>query len=506
MTTASETVTRAPEGPDWYGRLDCAGTTPTTRPTPASGLWLILHEDFLDAERRRADRTLFEEILAFREHVTRQFPDAVTFEFLPLMFVRGSRDDIAALEKLPRFRFAIPQSVAVEDYLPILRGVNALRSETGHQLYEWQQFVESGGTLPDEKFVGGIWPAGRYPPPLNARLRSLGSTPPRSAPPAWMPLINFSIGPRIPDTPGNPVGFALASTARTHLVVVAAGNDGAVAGCSSVNAWAPPGVLVVGATADEAGQHLARYSSRGLPGAEGQHPDVVAFGLSSLGGSPGTSFAAPRVTSIGCLAAAALFQFTRVLDDSHGATVGVPLVGWGMVDTTQLLALPSRDGTPALPLGGVVEDALIDAFRAIEQAGGKVHFYLDGTQLRSMIVRSARPMPGHGRHEVGAGFVSESGFIDWLSAQTVGELLRPFVEPAGVLDTISETIRSARVFDHAGVRELAEAVRRSRPVWMFDYRSGTFGVNRTPSEGELRLPTTGRSLGHAVQVAASAGG
>jgi hypothetical protein len=176
-----------------------------------------------------------------------------------------------------------------------------------------------------------------------------------------------------------------------------------------------------------------------------------------------------------------------------------------MVDTTQFLALPSRDGTPALPLGGVFEETLFDAFRAVEGAHGKVHFRIDGAHLRSMIVRSARPMPGYGTHQVGAGFVSERGFIEWLAGQTVADLLRPFVEPVAALDAIPAALRASRAFDGDELADLAAALQRSRPVWMFDYRSGTFGVNRTPLEGELRLPTTGRSLGHATQVAASAG-
>jgi hypothetical protein len=465
---------------------------------------MILHEDFLERDRRSIDKTRFGEIMAFREHVTRRFADCVSFEFLPMLFVHASGPELQSVARLPRFKGAVAQQVAVEDYFPILRGINALQSETFHQVYEWYNLLDSGGTLPNERYVGGIWPAGPYPQAIASRTGSGDRQSHCSAPPAWMPVLNFSVGPRFSDSPVNPVWFALQSTAFDHLVVVAAGNDGALNGRTSVNTWAPAWALVVGATADEGGHQLADYSSRGVPGSKEGHPDVVAYGESSLGRSRGTSFAAPRVANVGCLAAAALLQIGRLLDLHHGRDVGIPLVGWGMIDTTEVLALPSRDGSGALPFGGVLEDPLIDAFRAVENAGGKFYPHVNGPLLRSMVLRSARAMPRYDQHEVGAGFVSAAGFLDWLASRTAGELLEPLVEPVGILESVPTSIRSARVLDRAALDELFETVKRSRPVWMFDYPSETFCVNRTAGEGALSLPRTGRGTIHAIQVAASA--
>ncbi len=487
--------------PDWYGRLNVTGHRPETQPTPASGLWMIVYDDWFDQEKRAGDSALFDEVFAFRRHVQEKFPGALSFEFLPLIFVRGSQADVQSLTGVPRFRYAIPQTVDVADYLPILQGINALRSETGHQLYEWQEFVNSGGELPDDKFVGGQMPTREYPPPLDAKHIVADTSTPRAASPAWMPVINLSLGPMLPESPANPVLFALSAAANTHLVVVAAGNAGARADSPGVNPWAPAGAaLVVGASEDDAGTKLAEYSSRGKPEDQRNHPDVIAWGSSALGAEQGTSFAAPRVSKLGCVAAAAAFQAARVLDEVSGRPAGIPLVGWGLIDTgSETAALPARDGASVLPFGGVREQVLRDACHFAVKAGAEFHFFLNGALLRSMILKSARPMTGYGRHEVGAGFVSEEAFLDWLARQSVGEFLEPF----GPVDKIPASSRRMPLFDRDALAELAAAVRRSRPTWFFDYQRQRFGVNRTPAEGELRLPSSGRGYAHAIHVAAS---
>lgn len=487
--------------PDWYGRLNVTRQRPMSRPTPATDLWMILYDDWFDQEKRAHDQTLFREVMAFRKHVEQKFSDAVSFDFLPFIFVRCSQADVQSLVHIPRFKFALPQTTEVEDYLPILRGINALRSETGHQLYEWQEFVDRGGVLPDEKFVGGMIPVGEYPPPLDPQRIVADETVHRDVPPAWMPVLNFSIGPMLPESPANPVLFALSAASNTHLVVVAAGNAGVLPDRTSLNEWAPIGAaLLVGAAEDDKGMRLADYSSTGAPADEHNHPDVVAFGTSSLGAERGTSFAAPRVSKIGCIASAATFQAARVLDEFQGRSVGVPLVGWGMIDTgSETSALPARDGANVLPFGGLNEQVLLDAFHQAAKAGGQFHFYLNGALLRSMILKSAKPMPGYGVHQVGAGFVNENLFLDWLSRQSVGEFLEPF----GAVAKIPPAICQMKLFDRSGLADLAGTIRRSRPTWFFDYERQRFGVNRTPDKGEMSLPLSGRGYPHSVHVAAS---
>ncbi len=170
-----------------------------------------------------------------------------------------------------------------------------------------------------------------------------------------------------------------------------------------------------------------------------------------------------------------------------------------MIDTgSETAGLPARDGSLALPFGGLREQVLLDAVHQAAKAGDTFRFCLNGTLLRSMILKSARPMPGYRVHEVGAGFVSESMFLDWLSRQTVGEFLKPF----GAVDKIPPPLQQAQLFDRAGLGNLAETVKCSRPTWFFDYERQRFGVNRTPDEGEQVLPATGRGYAHAIHVAA----
>ena len=202
----------------------------------------------------------------------------------------------------------------------------------------------------------------------------------------------------------------------------------------------------------------------------------------------------------GCLTAAALFQVARVWEEFHGRATGVPLVGWGMIDTGgDQAALPGRDGSAALPFTGVDEQLLHDAFHHTAKAGATYTFNLNGAWLRTMLLGSARPMPGYGRHEVGAGFVSEGGLIDWLARQSVESFLQPF----GPTAAIPATLRTKPLFDRVALGELAETLRRARPTWFFDYQRQQFGVNRTPAEGELTLPLPGRGYAHAIHVAVS---
>ncbi len=100
--------------PDWYGRLDVNSKHPTSPPTPATGLWLILYDDWFNPERYADDRTLIDEARAFRMHVQRKFPDALAFDFLPMIFVHCSQAEVESLAHVPRFRNAFPQLVTVE--------------------------------------------------------------------------------------------------------------------------------------------------------------------------------------------------------------------------------------------------------------------------------------------------------------------------------------------------------------------------------------------------------
>ncbi|MEZ4599660.1 MAG: S8 family serine peptidase [Syntrophotaleaceae bacterium] len=487
--------------PDWYGRLDLTDALPISKPTQASDLWMILYEDWFDQQKIAGDRTLIREVMAFRNHVEQSFPDAVVFDFLPILFVRGSRNKIESLSRVPRYRYAFPQTVEVDDYLPVLRGINALRSETGHQLFEWQAFVQKGGILPDDSFVGGMMPEGRYPSPLDSRLILSDPMIPRSTPPAWMPVLNLSIGPMLPENPLNPVLIALSAAANTHLVVVAAGNAGMLEGLSTLNGWAPLGsAMVVGATEDDQGLQLAKYSSTGLPADDRNHPDVVAWGDSPLGTGRGTSFAAPRVAKLGCLAAAAVFQVLRVQEECLGRSVGVPLVGWGMIDTGgEIAVLPAHDGSTVLPFGGIDEQVLGDTFQTARRTGKVFNFFLNGALLRSMIIKSAKRMPGYGVQQVGAGFVNEKLFLDWLARQTVEDFLAPF----GPIDLIPSALRQRPVFHRDGLAGFADAAKRAQPIWFFDYERQRFGVNRSPDKGEQRLPLSGRGVSHGIQVALS---
>jgi hypothetical protein len=44
-------MTARPACPDWYGRLELTQQQPTSKPTPARNLWMIIHEEWFDMHK-----------------------------------------------------------------------------------------------------------------------------------------------------------------------------------------------------------------------------------------------------------------------------------------------------------------------------------------------------------------------------------------------------------------------------------------------------------------------
>ena len=292
--------------------------------------------------------------------------------------------------------------------------------------------------------------------------------------PALMPVINFSVGPkstRYPLRPDDPVNLATLAASGQQLVVAAAGNAGAGQE-ETMSAWAQPDwVLSVGGSVDADGTELAEKSSRGVAGNPESGPDVIAHGVSDLNAAEkGTSFAAPRVAFLAIAATAALLQLRRCWLEATGQTVrGIQLVGTGFVDCDFPSGARIRQA-PGLPVVGIDQTAAADAIEIAQRAGTALHVQGRPQLLRSMILASARPMPGYGPHEVGAGFVDASGFEAWLAARTGLDLVEWFATDGSELDDgAKEELLALRLFDPSTIPELFRAVLGTRPTWMYDY-------------------------------------
>jgi hypothetical protein len=194
-----------------------------------------------------------------------------------------------------------------------------------------------------------------------------------------------------------------AVTQRGKTVVFAAGNFGD-RGNGSMNPWAlAPWVISVGA-ADDTGTKLWSGSSRGVPDDPHNHPTIVAPGIDVMAARApsepadpstdnpyyhrviGTSFATAHITGV----CAQIHEFvSQVLAKSTSLGEWIRLANQDI----------NLDLLPIEPGPATVKRRLIDM---------------------------ARPMPGYGLHEVGAGFVSNDIAQDYYRNFRLSNFLKVF--------------------------------------------------------------------------------
>ncbi|MEO5678173.1 MAG: S8 family serine peptidase, partial [Acidimicrobiales bacterium] len=322
------------------------------------------------------------------------------------------------------------------------------------------------------------------------------------APPAIIPVVNMSVGtdtPTYPYVTNDIVNLATFGASRHVLVVLSAGNCGR-AGNGSMSAWAlPTWVLAVGASEDRTGAVLADYSSRGIPSQPGTGPDLVAFGRSAVPPHPrGTSFAAPRVAGLARLVAAAICQLGREVRLAEGgAPEGVPLVGYGMIDTFgSEIWQDERGPVPflALPVLGVDAGAVHELVTIAKAAGITVDVAGTPQLLRDLVVGSARPMPGYEPHEVGAGFVDRAAVLDHLGRVTGADVVRWF--GSGDADPgVAAALAGPKVFVREELDRLADVLGMTGPVWPYDYTRGRVALLPSSETERSQLPPDEQAFG-----------
>ncbi|MBL8264851.1 S8 family serine peptidase [Steroidobacter sp.] len=325
-------------------------------------------------------------------------------------------------------------------------------------------------------------------------------------PPAALAVINLSLGTRTLDYEhaGDPVNFAIAGAAKNQLVVVAAGNSGAVEGRSSMSAWAKsPWVLSVGATEDESGARLADYSSRGIESDPDSGPDLVACGISRLDGeSAGTSFAAPRVTQFAVICASALLQLRTALQVVSGREVeGVRLIGIGMIDLFGeemfFNAMGPRVPIEAQPLYGPDLTALTELVKACRAEGIELDLGVDHRHVRALLESAVRPMPEYGAHEVGLGFVSQPLIKERLLSFNGAELLH-MCKVGTVSEGLLARAAALRVFAPSQVDFMMRLATGSAPWWLFDFSNYRHGCRLDQGESVESLLESERKYGRKV--------
>jgi hypothetical protein len=79
---------------------------------------------------------------------------------------------------------------------------------------------------------------------------------------------------------------------------------------------------------------------------------------------------------------------------------------------------------------------------------------------------------GYGQSEVGAGIVSEDGVFEHLRKRVVGEVFHWFAPHYCVRSPLASEL----AFDEASLNLLLSVVKLVRPLYLWDMRSGTFGI------------------------------
>lgn len=473
--------------------------------------FVIAVEDWTNETANRDDPGLISRVQSLREHLLSSFEVVHDYEYLGIIVVRSQAADVQRLDGLSGLKFALKFPTPVAPYQPLLKALDALHNQALFQTFQCRGEIAAGRVFPNEDYEGGIYPAGDYPTsPLAKHVTQLRR--PCASLPAWMPVINLSLGPKRP-LGYSPLNLAIDRLSMTHLITIAAGNGGPAMKAPNINSLAPDfgdhlGVICVGATANASGTDLAGYSSTGIPGNNKRRPCVVANGQCAIDADrEGTSYAAPRVAALACLIFDAVFQVSRVATFSANPDTGfgIPLVGWGMVDEAQasLGVCYARDDLNAMPFLGVREDFLAEVFQLFRQHDREPRFLIHGRPVRQVVLRSARPLPGYAQHEVGEGFVCERAVLDYLGEMRLAEWMELFC-PSVPSAMIPPEIGAQRVFVREELDELARIANAARPVWTYDYTVPQFGVNRISADGDsTRLPLSG-SAGHALEVAAAA--
>jgi hypothetical protein len=263
-------------------------------------------------------------------------------------------------------------------------------------------------------------------------------------------VINLSLGFTDPFDPDEPLQVAMRTAVeRQIVVVVAAGNEGPEQGTLQELAQAN-WVLAVGAS-DADGGRLLKRSSRGLPA--GPKPALVADGTDEVAPpmSPGTSFAAPKVSG--------LAAWTRCcLELSRSDLIATAEGPWGL--ETDWIMLPrvgfadtGYDPDKAQTTRGILaqqmfdrtqdrvrlvrEDRERDWYAALVQwlrtSDVPCQVAVTPTEIRRALVLMSRPVAGAQAWEAGAGFIDGDQVNSFLANLTPSRWLSIFC-PAAVTD------------------------------------------------------------------------
>ena len=263
---------------------------------------------------------------------------------------------------------------------------------------------------------------------------------------------------------------------RFMPLIVAAGNWGRY-GEGSLSPLAKlPWTIAVGATKDEAGTARLAKSSVGVRGSDLRSGvSVVAHGENPfIPGMSGTSYAVPIVVNQVQMFTAFVLQMRQIdFTRRTGRLGGIPLLLWCFVDT----GFVGYDPQPPLPLPmmprtGVDQSSVLEVIEILESSGISSDIEPKPEVVRRMLVESARPMPGLDSSEVGAGFVSSEGTLEYLRNFNGRNFVELFAKGASLDESTLLRLSRIRLAESATLEALQEIVIYSTLRYAIDYRTG----------------------------------
>jgi len=162
-------------------------------------------------------------------------------------------------------------------------------------------------------------------------------------------------------------------------------------------------------------------------------------------------------------------DFTR----RTGLLGGIPLLLRFTIDT----GFAGHDPRPSLPLpmiprAGVNQSAVLEVIEILQHFGVSPDIEPEPEIIRRMLVDSARPMPGLDSSEVGAGFVSTKGTLEYLRSFNGRNFVELFAVSASLDESSLVRLSRIRLADSATLEVLEELVRRSSLGYSIDFGTG----------------------------------
>jgi hypothetical protein len=166
------------------------------------------------------------------------------------------------------------------------------------------------------------------------------------------------------------------------------------------------------------------------------------------------------------LCAAALLELRHGFQVAIGQAVeGVRLIKAKFIDSwgKQIWQDTNpRIPVPALPVTEIDMDRVTGLAQLATDHGIKFDVRGNAEILQSLLLAAAKPIPEYGRHEIGAGFLSQRILLGYLASLSGAHMLRMFAT-AEIPGDVSAEASQWSIFDRSQLSTLTQIIRATAP-------------------------------------------